>query len=121
VRPGKAGQGGLEDARVLFVVRRQRMAQTAAHLVECVIPWVSTRQWVVSVPIPLRYWMSSSQALTAQIHTVIRTTIGQYYVNRAVVRGDPQAKVQPGSVTFSPQSVFIPLALITAVAAGVVR
>ena len=30
----------------------RRMAQTAAHLVECVIPWVPTRQWVVSVPVP---------------------------------------------------------------------
>ena len=29
-----------------------RIAQTAAHLVECVIPWGSTRQWGVSVPIP---------------------------------------------------------------------
>ena len=29
----------------------RRMAQTAAHLVEQVIPWVPTRQWVVSVPI----------------------------------------------------------------------
>src|SRR5262245_27423966 len=29
-----------------------RMAQTAAHLVEQVIPWVSTRQWGVSVPVP---------------------------------------------------------------------
>jgi hypothetical protein len=29
-----------------------RMAQTAAHLVEQVIPWVPTRQWVVSVPVP---------------------------------------------------------------------
>ena len=37
------------------------MAQTAAHLVERVIPWVPTRQWVVSVPMPLRYWMASSQ------------------------------------------------------------
>ena len=33
----------------------RRMAQTAAHLVEQVIPWVPTRQWVVSVPVPLRY------------------------------------------------------------------
>ena len=32
----------------------RRMAQTAAHLVERVIPWVSTRQWVVSVPVSLR-------------------------------------------------------------------
>ncbi len=61
----------------------RRMAQTAAHLVECVIPWVPTRQWVVSVPVPLRYWMAASQDLTAKVHTIIRTTIGQYYVNQA--------------------------------------
>src|SRR2546426_522536 len=78
----------------------RRMAQTAAHLVECVIPWVPTRQWVVSVPIPLRYWMAASQDLTAKVHTIIRTTIGQYYVNQAVTRGVPRDRVQPGSVTF---------------------
>jgi hypothetical protein len=78
----------------------RRMAQTAAHLVECVIPWVPTRPWVVSVPIPLRYWMAASQDLTAQVHTIIRTTIGQYYVNQAVTRSVPRDKVQPGSVTF---------------------
>ena len=78
----------------------RRMAQTAAHLVEQVIPWVPTRQWVVSVPIPLRYWMASSQDLTATVHTIIRTTIGQYYVNQTVTRGIPRDKVQPGSVTF---------------------
>src|SRR2546429_8803948 len=78
----------------------RRMAQTAAHLVEQVIPWVPTRQWVVSVPIPLRYWMAASQDLTAKVHTIIRTTIGQYYVNQAVTRGLPRANVQPGSVTF---------------------
>src|SRR5262245_47895659 len=78
----------------------RRMAQTAAHLVECVIPWVPTRQWVVSVPIPLRYWMAASQDLTAQVHTIIRTTIGQYYVNKAVTRGFARANLYPGSVTF---------------------
>jgi len=54
------------------------MAQTAAHLVEGVIPWVPTRQWVVSVPVPLRYWMSASRDLTAQVHTIIRTTSAHY-------------------------------------------
>jgi hypothetical protein len=78
----------------------RRMAQTAAHLVECVIPWVPTRQWVVSVPIPLRYWMAVSQDLTAQVHTIIRSTIGQYYVNQAVTRGFARANLHPGSVTF---------------------
>ncbi len=66
----------------------RRMAQQAAHLVEQVIPWVPTRQWVVSVPIPLRYWMAPSRELTAEltatVHTIIRRTIGQYYVNHAV-------------------------------------
>src|SRR6266851_4342964 len=78
----------------------RRMAQTAAHLVERVIPWVPTRQWVVSVPVPLRYWMAASQELTAKVHTIIRTTIGQYYVNKAVIRGFERANIQPGSVTF---------------------
>src|SRR5437870_5243345 len=78
----------------------RRMAQTAAHLVEQVIPWVQTRQWVVSVPIPLRYWTASSQDLTAHVHTIIRRTIAQYYVNQAVQRGLERATVHPGSVTF---------------------
>src|ERR671925_636171 len=77
----------------------RRMAQTAAHLVERVIPWVPTRQWVVSVPMPLRYWMAASQDLTAQVHTIIRTTIVQYEVNQAVKRGVARQQVQPGSVT----------------------
>src|SRR5215470_43663 len=76
------------------------MAQMAAHLVEQVIPWVPTRQWVVSVPVPLRYWMAGSQDLTAKVHTIIRRTIGQYYVNQAVTRGHARATVHPGSVTF---------------------
>jgi hypothetical protein len=48
---------------------------------------------------PLRYWMAASQDLTAQVHTSIRTTIGQYDVNQAVKSGIEQQKVQPGSVT----------------------
>jgi Putative transposase/Transposase zinc-binding domain len=78
----------------------RRMAQTAAHLVEQVIPWVPTRQWVVSVPVPLRYWTAASQDLTAHVHTIIRRTIVQYYVNQAVQRGHARATVHPGSVTF---------------------
>src|SRR5262245_38407413 len=78
----------------------RRMAQTAAHLVACVMPWVPTRQWVVSVPMPLRYWTAPSRDLTAQVHTIIRTTIAQFYVNQAVTRSVKRHKVQPGSITF---------------------
>jgi hypothetical protein len=34
------------------------------------------------------------------ITTIIRTTIGPYYVHQAITRGVPRAKGQPGSVTF---------------------
>jgi hypothetical protein len=78
----------------------RRMAQMAAHLVESVMPWVLMRQWVVSVPMPLRYWMSTSRDLTAQVHTIVRTTISQYYLNQAVKRGVRRQNVQPGSVSF---------------------
>jgi hypothetical protein len=78
----------------------RRMAQMAAHLVEQVLPWVPMRQWVVSVPVPLRYWTASSPNLTAKVHTIIRTTIAQYYVNQAVQGGAERHKAYPGSVTF---------------------
>jgi hypothetical protein len=44
--------------------------------------------------------MAASQDLTATVHTIIRTTIGQYYMNQAVTRGFERANLQPGSVTF---------------------
>jgi hypothetical protein len=31
------------------------MADTAAHLVDCVLPEVPIRQWVLTLPYPLRY------------------------------------------------------------------
>ena len=36
------------------------MAQTAAHLVDHVIPYVPLRQWVLSMPIPLRLLRKAS-------------------------------------------------------------
>ena len=77
-----------------------RMAEMAAHLVTQVIPWLATRQWVVSVSIPLRYWMAASTELTAQVHTIIRRAISQYYINQAVKKGISRTQVQAGSVTF---------------------
>jgi Transposase zinc-binding domain len=78
----------------------RRMAEMAAHLVEQGLPWVPTRQWVVSGPIPLSYWMAPSRELTATVQPLIRRTSGQYYGNKAVQPGATRATVQPGSVTF---------------------
>ena len=42
----------------------RRMAETAAHLVEHVIPPVPVRQWVLSLPIPIRLTLAARALLT---------------------------------------------------------
>ena len=44
--------------------------------------------------------MATSRDLTAQVHTIVRTTISQFYVNQAVKRSAERHKVQAGSVSF---------------------
>ena len=45
----------------------RRMADTAAHLVERVLPEVPVRQWVLTLPYPLRYRCAWDAALTSQV------------------------------------------------------
>jgi len=49
----------------------RRMAETAAHLVEHVIPQVPVRQWVVSFPIPLRHLFATQPHLLSPVLQVI--------------------------------------------------
>jgi hypothetical protein len=44
--------------------------------------------------------MAASTELTAQVHTIIRRAISQYYINQAVKKGISRTQVQAGSVTF---------------------
>jgi ribosomal protein S27E len=44
----------------------RRMAETAAHLVDCVIPRVPVRQWVLSFPIPLRILFAAHPELLSR-------------------------------------------------------
>jgi hypothetical protein len=48
------------------------MAQTAAHRVDHVIPNVPVRQWVLSLPIPLRYLFAAHPHLLSPVLQVIR-------------------------------------------------
>ena len=57
----------------------RRMAEYAAHLTDAVLPKVPLRQWVISVPIPLRYWMNTNPKLQSQVLKIITTVIGKYY------------------------------------------
>jgi ribosomal protein S27E len=45
----------------------RRMAETAAHLVDCVFPIVPVRQWVLSIPFALRYRLAYDSNLLSDV------------------------------------------------------
>lgn len=77
----------------------RRMADTAAHLVDRVIPVVPVRQWVLSLPVPLRYRMAYDAELTASVLQLFIGAVFASYRRRArklrSIRGS-----RCGSVTF---------------------
>ncbi len=94
-----------KDTLVAFSCKRRgfcpacgarRMAETAAHLVDHVIPRVPVRQWVVSFPIPLRHLFSSNPHLLSPVLQVITRAISTFLIKRA---GFTHAKAQTGTVT----------------------
>ncbi len=59
------------------------MAQAAAHLVDHVIPHVPVRQWVLSLPIPLRLLLSAPPKLVTPVLQVVHRVITQFLLKQA--------------------------------------
>ena len=51
------------------------MADTAAHLVDRVLPEVRTRQWVLTLPYTLRFLMAYDSKLIAAIHNILTQAV----------------------------------------------
>ncbi len=94
-----------QDTLVAFSCKRRgfcpacgarRMAETAAHLVDHVIPPVPVRQWVVSFPIPLRHLFATNPHLLSPVLQVITRAISTLVIKRA---GFTHAQAQTGTVT----------------------
>jgi hypothetical protein len=77
----------------------RRMADTAAHLVDRVLPEVPVRQWVLTLPYPLRYRCAWNARLTSEVLRCFLRAVFADYRRRAKrdlgVRGGAC-----GSVTF---------------------
>jgi len=74
----------------------RRMSQTAAHLVDHVIPHVPVRQWVLSLPIPLRVLMAAQPELVTPVLQVVQRVITRHLLDDAGLSGD---EGQGGAVT----------------------
>jgi hypothetical protein len=77
----------------------KRMVESAAHLVDNVLPLLPYRQFVVTFPIPLRYWMQSNNGLFSKIHGLVIRAINRYYIEKA--KKDGTDNPAPGSISFT--------------------
>ena len=62
------------------------MAETAAHLVEHVLPEQPIRQWVLSFPYPLRFLFATRPAVLTQVLGIVYRAISTFLVRRAGLR-----------------------------------
>ncbi len=74
----------------------RRMAETAAHRVDHVIPRVAVRQWVLSFPIPLRFLLATHPHLLSPVLRVVNRAISSFLVKQA---GLKCTEAQTGAVT----------------------
>lgn len=72
------------------------MAQSAAHLVDEVIPRVPVRQWVLSFPIPLRIVFAAHPELLTPVLRIIHRVIAGFLLKQA---GPKRAAADTGAVT----------------------
>jgi len=66
----------------------RRMAQSAAHLVDHVIPHVPVRQWVLSLPIPLRLLLAAQPKLVTPVLQVVHRAITRLLLDQAGLKAD---------------------------------
>lgn len=75
----------------------KRAEETSFHLTDNVLTVTPYRQWVVTLPIPLRFWCIANKKLLAEVHKIIITVISDFYRKNI---GEDQI-AQTGSVSFT--------------------
>lgn len=73
------------------------MSDTAAHLVDHVFPHVAVRQWVLTLPIPLRYRIAFDHKLESAVLALFLATVFAWL--RAKANEDGILNPRPGAVT----------------------
>lgn|GEM_PF-3497976 len=66
----------------------RRMSQTAAHLVDHVIPHGPVRQWVLSLPIPLRLLLAAQPELVTPVLQVVQRVVTRHLLDGAQLAAD---------------------------------
>ena len=88
----------------------RRMAASAMHLVDKVLPDCPVRQWVLSLPYALRRLLSADKKVFGAVLKVFKRVVEQFYLERAKHDGIPDPKTGMltimqrfgGSLNFNP-------------------
>ena len=59
------------------------MADSAAHLVDEVLPKRPIRQWVLSVPFPLRYLFATNPQVMSRVLNIVHRVISTFLIKRS--------------------------------------
>jgi hypothetical protein len=80
----------------------RRMSETAAHIVDSVIPCIPTRQWVLSVPAPFRLLIAYDSEALSVVVSVFKKAVFSWLKRKAKHEGfiNEAAAGLPGSITF---------------------
>jgi hypothetical protein len=73
----------------------RRLSELAAHLVDRVLPHVPIRQWVFTVPVPVRDQLAFDAGLTRAVLRVFLRTVFGWQRRRAARRGLVGARSGP--------------------------
>lgn len=76
----------------------RRMAESAVHLMDNILPKKAMRQWVVTLPFPLRYLVSTNKEIQQKIHQLVIGEVHSYYTQKAKRLGVKMSRA--GSITF---------------------
>lgn len=75
----------------------RRMADTARHLIEEVLPEIPMRQWVLSMPYAFRFKLGIDPEFLRKALAIFHRTINRYYINKAKILNLKNPKV--GAIT----------------------
>ncbi len=78
----------------------RRMSETAAKLVDRVLPAVPVRQWVLSVPFELRVMLAADPAALTLTSRVLFEELRRWYRDVSGVARSDEARVEVGAITF---------------------
>ena len=72
------------------------MAETAAYLVDNILPRVPVRQWVLSFPMPLRSLFAVHPELITPVLRIIHRAVGSFLIRQTGVKRNDAAS---GAIT----------------------